>query len=45
LGLGVLGNHLLVLFGLQLIGAGAAGIIIGASPAITASPLQSVPST
>jgi len=36
LGLGVLGNHLLVLFGLQLIGAGAAGIIIGASPAITA---------
>lgn len=36
LGLGVLGNHLLVLFGLQFIGAGAAGIIIGASPAITA---------
>ncbi len=36
LGLGVLGNHLLVLFGLQYIGAGAAGIIIGASPAITA---------
>ena len=36
LGLGVLGNHLLVLFGLQFIGAGGAGIIIGASPAITA---------
>jgi drug/metabolite transporter (DMT)-like permease len=36
LGLGVLGNHLLVLFGLQFIGAGAAGIVIGASPAITA---------
>jgi drug/metabolite transporter (DMT)-like permease len=36
LGLGVLGNHLFVLFGLQFIGAGAAGIILGASPAITA---------
>ena len=36
LGVGVLGNHLLVLFGLRYIGAGAAGIIIGASPAITA---------
>jgi drug/metabolite transporter (DMT)-like permease len=36
LGFGVLGNHLFVLFGLQFIGAGAAGIIIGASPAITA---------
>ena len=36
LGVGVLGNHLFVLFGLQFIGAGAAGIIIGASPAITA---------
>jgi len=36
LGLGVLGNHLLVLYGLKYIGAGAAGIIIGASPAITA---------
>ena len=36
LGIGVLGNHLLVLFGLQYIGAGGAGIIIGASPAITA---------
>ncbi len=36
LGVGVMGNHLLVLFGLQFIGAGGAGIIIGASPAITA---------
>ena len=36
LGLGVLGNHLLVLYGLKFIGAGTAGIIIGASPAITA---------
>ena len=36
LGVGVLGNHLLVLFGLQFIGAGGAGIIIGASPVITA---------
>ena len=36
LGLGVLGNHLLVLFGLQFIAAGSAGVIIGASPAITA---------
>jgi len=36
LGLGVLGNHLLILFGLQFISAGGAGVIIGASPAITA---------
>ena len=36
LGIGVLGNHLLVLFGLKFIGAGAAGIIIGTSPVITA---------
>ena len=36
LGLGVLGNHLLTLFGLRFIGAAAAGVIIGASPAITA---------
>ncbi len=36
LGVAVLANHLLMLFGLQYIGAGAAGIIIGASPAITA---------
>ena len=36
LGLGVVGNHLLILYGLQFIDAGAAGVIIGASPAITA---------
>lgn len=36
LGLGVLGNHLLTLIGLRYIGAASAGIIIGASPAITA---------
>ncbi len=36
LGVAVLGNHLLTLFGLRYIGAGAAGVIIGASPAITA---------
>jgi drug/metabolite transporter (DMT)-like permease len=36
LGLAVLGNHLLTLFGLRYIGAAAAGVIIGASPAITA---------
>ncbi len=36
LGLGVLVNHLGVLFGLRYIGAAEVGIIIGASPAITA---------
>ena len=36
LGFGVLGNHLLILYGLKHIGAGAAGVIIGASPTITA---------
>jgi drug/metabolite transporter (DMT)-like permease len=36
LSMGVLGNHLLTLFGLRYISAGAAGIIIGASPVITA---------
>ncbi len=36
LGVGVLGNHLLILYGLYYIDAGAAGVIIGASPAITA---------
>lgn len=36
LGLGVLGNHLFTLFGLRYIGAAAAGVIIGASPTITA---------
>jgi drug/metabolite transporter (DMT)-like permease len=37
LGLAVLGNHLLTLFGLRYISASAAGIIIGAGPAITAA--------
>src|SRR5579885_1687998 len=37
LGLAVLGNHLLTLFGLRYIGAAAAGVIIGASPVITAA--------
>ncbi len=36
LGLAVLGNHLLTLLGLQYIGAAAAGVIIGASPVVTA---------
>ncbi len=36
LGMGVLGNHLLTLIGLRYIGAAAAGVIIGASPAVTA---------
>ena len=36
LGLGVLGNHLLTLFGLRYIDASTAGVIIGASPVITA---------
>ena len=36
LGLGVFGNHLLTLFGLRYISAAAAGVIIGASPALTA---------
>lgn len=36
LGVGVLGNHLLTLFGLRYIGASTAGVLIGASPAITA---------
>ena len=36
LGFSVLCNHLSVLYGLQYIGAGAAGIIIGAGPTITA---------
>lgn len=36
LGFAVLGNHLLTLFGLRYIGAAPAGVIIGASPAITA---------
>jgi drug/metabolite transporter (DMT)-like permease len=36
LGLGVMGNHLLMLYGLQRVGAAAGGVIIGAGPAITA---------
>jgi drug/metabolite transporter (DMT)-like permease len=36
LSLGVLGNHLFTLFGLRYIGAGAAGVIIGSGPMITA---------
>ena len=36
LGLGVLGNHLLTLFGLRYIDASAAGVVIGAGPVITA---------
>jgi drug/metabolite transporter (DMT)-like permease len=36
LSVGVLGNHILTLLGLRYIGAGAAGVIIGASPVITA---------
>ncbi len=36
LGIAVLANHLLILYGLQFIDAGTAGILIGASPAITA---------
>jgi len=36
LGMAVVGNHLLILYGLQYLDAGAAGVIIGASPAITA---------
>ena len=36
LGLGVLGNHLLTLFGLRYVGASTAGVIIGASPTVTA---------
>jgi drug/metabolite transporter (DMT)-like permease len=36
LGVAVLGNHLLTLLGLRYIGAAAAGVIIGASPVITA---------
>ncbi|HKN85476.1 MAG TPA: EamA family transporter [Nitrospiraceae bacterium] len=36
LGLGVLGNHLLTLFGLRYIDAATAGVVIGAGPVITA---------
>src|SRR5689334_4940403 len=36
LSLGVLGNHLLTLFGLRYVEAAVGGVIIGAAPAITA---------
>ncbi len=36
LGLGVLGNHLLTLFGLKYVSAAVAGVILGAGPAVTA---------
>ena len=36
LGLGVLGNHLLTLFGLRYIDASTAGVVIGSGPVITA---------
>lgn len=35
-GAGVLGNHLLTLFGLRYVGASTAGVLIGASPVVTA---------
>ena len=36
LGLGVLGNHLLILIGLKYVSGSVAGVIIGSSPVITA---------
>lgn len=36
LGLGVLGNHLLILYGLRYVSGAVAGVIIGASPVVTA---------
>lgn len=36
LGLGVLGNHLLILLGLKYVSGSVAGIIIGSSPVVTA---------
>lgn len=36
LGLGVLGNHLLILIGLKYVGGAVAGVIIGSSPVVTA---------
>ena len=36
LGLGVLGNHLLILIGLKYVSGAVAGIIIGSSPVVTA---------
>ncbi|HMK23645.1 MAG TPA: DMT family transporter, partial [Terriglobales bacterium] len=36
LGLGVLGNHLLILIGLKYVSGAVAGVIIGSSPVVTA---------
>jgi drug/metabolite transporter (DMT)-like permease len=36
LGLGVLGNHLLILIGLKYVGGSVAGVIIGSAPVVTA---------
>jgi drug/metabolite transporter (DMT)-like permease len=36
LGLGVLGNHLFILFGLKYVSGAVGGIIIGSSPVVTA---------
>ena len=36
LGLGVLGNHLLILYGLRYVSGAVAGVIIGSSPVVTA---------
>lgn len=36
LGLGVLGNHLFILFGLKYVSGSVAGVIIGAAPVVTA---------
>ncbi|MFZ3012555.1 MAG: EamA family transporter, partial [Nitrospira sp.] len=36
LGLGVLGNHLLILMGLNYVSGAVGGVIIGASPVVTA---------
>ncbi len=36
LGLGVLGNHLLILIGLKFVSGAVAGVIIGSSPVVTA---------
>src|SRR5690242_16677962 len=36
LGLGVLGNHLLILMGLKYVSGAVGGVIIGSSPVVTA---------
>lgn len=36
LGLGVLGNHLLILYGLRFVSGAVAGVIIGSAPVVTA---------